>query len=578
MNDRDGLMKNCLMIVVTTLITCLSALPAWAWTPEYSIHPGITGAGGKPNMGMDATGRIHLVYSPMVPPATSDHIYYRYLNGTTWTTPQNLPGPAHKEPESDMCVSPDGHVYAVGVTRVDNTIATPYTVYFWEYDGAAWSGPVMISSGQGDDGDNCGGPCIARDRNGDIHVVWSQDGMTGNEADIMYRKRQGGVWQPIRNVTNNGAGTSYGSCEPDIAVDAAGNTVHIVWHDDFLNNGFQAYYTKNTNLGDPAAWLPSGQWYQLSAGDYGKSPRIFLDRNNMANVFWLDHFGGSKQKQAYSRWTGSSWTAPANWSEDFVQDAVFDAGNTMHAVYARANGATEIYYRQCQYSGAMYSEMISTGPNTIKAYAAAIVMDLTGKLHVIWAERKNIDGNEERYVFYSTTAALGAPDPVTSFIGQTLDGAVTLSWANPGSMSYRGTVIWYKTTSYPVSPDDGTLLCDRPAAIGSSDTFTHNDLVNGQRMYYAAFTYNANREYSAGVNLAAMALSPVDFDHDGDVDQTDFGAFQLCLSGAFQPQGNPACTPALLDGDDDVDGEDFSVLLRCLSGPDAAADPYCTAP
>jgi hypothetical protein len=565
---------------IYSILAAMAWLGAWsssatAWTPEYSIHPGITWAGNKPNMGIDASGRIHLVYSPTVPPATSDHIYYRYLAGGNWSTPQNLPGPSRKEPESDMCVSPDGHVYAVGIARVDNTLATAYTVYFWEYDGASWSGPVMLSSGQGDDGDNCSSPCIARDRNGDLHVVWSQDGLTGGEADILYRKRQGGTWQPVQNVTHNNAGTSYGSCEPDIAVDADGNTVHVVWHDDFLNNGFQGYYTGNTNLGDPAAWWPSSQWHQLSTGDYGKSPRVFLDRNDRPNVFWLDRFGGSENRQGYSRWTGSSWTAPANWGTDFIQDAVFDAGNTMHAVYTHASGAAEVYYRQYQYSGAMYSEMISTGPDTLKAYAAAIVMDLAGKLHVVWAERKSVDGNEERYVLYSTTAALGAPDPVVSCTARSLDGTVVLSWTNPNSMSYRGTVVWYKTTGFPVSPDDGTLLCDRPASMGSSDAFGHDQLVNGQRVYYAAFTYNANREYSAGVDVAAMALSPADFDHDGDVDQEDFGLLQACYSGSFVPQDEPGCRPMRLDGDDDVDAEDFSRFLNCLAGPGVPPEVNC---
>lgn len=569
-------MKGFLAIDTLMLATCLAAPPAWAWTPEYSIHPGISWAGGKPNLGIDASGRIHLVYSPTMPPSTSDHIYYRYLSGTTWTTPQDLPGPARKEPESDMCVSSDGRVYAVGIARVDGTMATPYTVYFWEYDGATWSGPIMVSSGQGDDGNNCSSPCIARDRNGDIHVAWSQDGLTGGEADILYRKRQAGVWQAIQNITMNRAGTSYGSCDPDIAVDAAGNTVHIVWHDDFLNDGFQAYYTKNTNLGDPAAWPASSQWYQLSTGSYGKSPRIFLDRNDLPNVFWLDRFGGSENRQGYSRWTGSGWTAPANWGTDFVQDAVFDAGNTMHAVYAHASGSTEIYYRQYQYSGATYSEMISTGPNTLKAYAAAIVMDQTGKLHVVWCERKSVDGNEQRYVLYSTTGALGSPDPVTSFAAQPTDGAVTLSWTNPTSINYRGTVIWYKTTGYPVSPDDGTLLCDRPAAPGSSDTFTHAGLANGQRMYYAAFTYNADREYSAGVNVAAMALSVADFDGDGDVDQEDFGLFQACYSGSFTPLEAPRCEEMNLDGDIDVDSEDFALFLGCVAGSAMSPGVNCT--
>jgi hypothetical protein len=69
-------------------------------------------------------------------------------------------------------------------------------------------------------------------------------------------------------------------------------------------------------------------------------------------------------------------------------------------------------------------------------------------------------------------------------------------------------------------------------------------------------------------------VSP-DFDLDGDVDQEDFGRFQVCLSGTDQPQTDPSCTHALLDSDDDVDEDDFGVFQACISGPNVPADPAC---
>ncbi|MGQ9650830.1 MAG: hypothetical protein ACUVXJ_12025 [Phycisphaerae bacterium] len=67
----------------------------------------------------------------------------------------------------------------------------------------------------------------------------------------------------------------------------------------------------------------------------------------------------------------------------------------------------------------------------------------------------------------------------------------------------------------------------------------------------------------------------VDFDHDGDVDQTDYGHLQACMSGAGVAQADPACADALLDGDSDVDQIDLSAFLGCLSGPDAPGNPDC---
>jgi hypothetical protein len=66
-----------------------------------------------------------------------------------------------------------------------------------------------------------------------------------------------------------------------------------------------------------------------------------------------------------------------------------------------------------------------------------------------------------------------------------------------------------------------------------------------------------------------------DFDHDGDVDQADFGHLQTCFSGTFIPQNGPACQDALLDGDNDVDLGDFDLFMSCVTGPNVSADPVC---
>jgi hypothetical protein len=75
----------------------------------------------------------------------------------------------------------------------------------------------------------------------------------------------------------------------------------------------------------------------------------------------------------------------------------------------------------------------------------------------------------------------------------------------------------------------------------------------------------------------ATSLCPVkgDFDHDGDVDQADFGHLQLCFSGSFVPQTEPACQDAELDGDDDVDQADLSIFMICATGSGAPADHAC---
>jgi hypothetical protein len=66
-----------------------------------------------------------------------------------------------------------------------------------------------------------------------------------------------------------------------------------------------------------------------------------------------------------------------------------------------------------------------------------------------------------------------------------------------------------------------------------------------------------------------------DYDGDGDVDQTDFGILQRCLSGKGVSQTDEYCQPARMDADTDVDGGDVQAFLACLGGPSTLADFDC---
>ena len=59
-----------------------------------------------------------------------------------------------------------------------------------------------------------------------------------------------------------------------------------------------------------------------------------------------------------------------------------------------------------------------------------------------------------------------------------------------------------------------------------------------------------------------------DLDNDCDVDQSDFGKFQTCLTGSGIPLDGEQCTDADLDGDNDVDQDDLIILTGCMSGAD----------
>ena len=88
------------------------------------------------------------------------------------------------------------------------------------------------------------------------------------------------------------------------------------------------------------------------------------------------------------------------------------------------------------------------------------------------------------------------PSPVTNFAAAPADQQVTLSWTNPVEAYFTGTMIRYKTTGFPTSTTDGTLLIDKANSPSSGDSYTHLNLTNGIAYYYRAFPHNSTSNYN----------------------------------------------------------------------------------
>ena len=97
------------------------------------------------------------------------------------------------------------------------------------------------------------------------------------------------------------------------------------------------------------------------------------------------------------------------------------------------------------------------------------------------------------------------PGDVTDFTAQPSDGEIVLNWTNPTDSDFKGTLISYSTGNdpYPATHNDGTFVCDREAAPGSSDSFKVAGLVNGIKYNYSAFTYDEAGNYSETTHVSA---------------------------------------------------------------------------
>ncbi len=512
--------------ILATLTLLCASLRAGAWS-EYNLGLEFADADINSNasIAIGSNGNKYVVFGAM--PNGGDgtpRLYLKVVAGDIPGPAMRLPGPDVKTPEAVCAVDSHNVVHIVGRFRPDGAVL-PYSIYYWTYDNGVWTGPTLLSPGVAPFDTNA--PRIAIDRFDTVHVVWSEQGHTNGAGDLMYKRRVNGVWQATQNITNNFGVFPYGSNYPDIAVDAAGTNVHVVWHDEIATGaipdpagGKRAWYMKNTSLGEPGYWQTPSQWQEISTDLYGANPYIALDNNDRPSCIWMGRTTADDSGYkylGYRRWTGAAWTAEEsfgswNWT---LPCRGFDTSNIFHYMYTDSSldGRPLLYHRTYNpATGALSApEMVCGYVHTQKVYNASMAYDrATGYFWAVWKARVDpvINGYGKPSLFIASNAPSGqAPDPVSSFeVTSVGDGKVSLRWTNPSGISFAGTMIRYKTGGYPSSATDGTLACDRSTLAGQTDSFVVTGLTNGTVYYFTAFAHDNTPVYAAGVNTSATPV------------------------------------------------------------------------
>ena len=171
------------------------------------------------------------------------------------------------------------------------------------------------------------------------------------------------------------------------------------------------------------------------------------------------------------------------------------------------------------------------------------------------------------------------------------DLAALVAW-NPGDPRGGANVEgkWFRIQLVDMrGPEDGHFSMWRTGASNSPEVFmsTYEGGITEQDVYHHSagshihvnwgFTQPGYYEVDIRVStyIPGQLNAPrFDADGDGDVDMSDFGAWQRCYSGPGVPYAC-GCEWADGDGDGDVDADDFALFAACFSGPAVPADPAC---
>ncbi|MDO8587465.1 MAG: chitobiase/beta-hexosaminidase C-terminal domain-containing protein [Armatimonadota bacterium] len=125
-------------------------------------------------------------------------------------------------------------------------------------------------------------------------------------------------------------------------------------------------------------------------------------------------------------------------------------------------------------------------------------------------------GYADHWMFFDDLDVGGedVPGPVTEFAATAESARVLLTWRNPPYTAFTGTMIRFRTDTYPLSSTDGALVCDEANAPGSQDSYAHTGLTNGTTYYYSAFAHDGSGNYQPAANAAAIPVPLRDLKSD----------------------------------------------------------------
>jgi hypothetical protein len=435
------------------------------------------------------------------------------------------------------------------------------------------------------------------DSNGNVTVTWP-DRISG-DYHLNARRRVAGNWQPRQEIST----IPMGPGRAGMAVDAD-NNVYVTYGADWFV-WLQVY--------DGTAW--SSPQVLPSSLDHPVRPRVAVDKNgilhviadaytdpqNNRDIFYTHNAGGSWHDWQNISRTNATQSVNGQIDIDNVNNrlvvtwqensnnaggtGVYNNWYTTHPVVNGPAGSIAGVVKDPQNHllsdvDVQISEALKTTTDSGGSYLLSPLAIGTYEVQAskTWYETQtftDVTVTENNTTTLDIILVPLPPDPVENFTVLGGNQKNQLSWTNPASANFSGIMIRYKTTGFPTGPNDGTFLTDISASPDSTTSHTHTGLENGRTYYYAAFAHTWNPAFAAGVTASAIPHVPGDFDRDNDIDMEDFGSFQLCLTGAYNPQDDPACVDALMDSDNDVDQADVSLFHQCMSGAGNLVDSDC---
>ena len=387
-------MKRTALLTAVLGVVLLAQAAQAQWTTAKRLTWN-SGRSDEPDIAVDPSGNIHVVWDDDTPSAGYGEIYHRKSTdgGATWTPANRLTWTSDSSSSPVLAVDAFGHLHLVWH---DYSLGYGEIFYKKSMDGGeTWQPNQRLTWTSGESYY----PAIAVESLNHLNLVWSES-VSGNWEIYHKKSTDGGAsWTPLQRLT----WSSQESSLPAIAVDPSGKLC-VAWteYPSMDNDGVNAaddeiYFKRSDDAG--ITWTP-GQRLTWTSGE-SSSPVIAVDSSGRIHVLWYDSTPGNYEiYHKKSTDSGASWSANKRltWNAGYSRypDMAFDSFGDFHVVWSDATpGNWEVFYKKSPDAGATWSANQALTWNSQYSEGLAMAVDSFGNVHVVWDDY--LPGNSDIY-------------------------------------------------------------------------------------------------------------------------------------------------------------------------------------
>jgi len=336
----------------------------------------------------------------------------------------------------------------------------------------------------------------------------------------------GALLGAIFNISNDTVFSGY----PAVAWGSSGNQFLVTWDNEDGNiHGWRVDAASGALLGGRIVVTSGGAKDRSCIAYDSVNSRWLVQFNNNANVgFSYDQYG--QLVNSDGSLTGGliplAHTTAFEGDTQFGGDVAFEPGaGRFFSSFGTDSGMGG---QESSASGAPIGLQVSLGTGYYTSLNNAADPD-SHRFLTAW------EGLVGSYQIFGQLYGVTLSSP-TNFTADGQDQQNPLSWQNPAEPNFTGTMIRFKTTGYPTSPDDGALVIDKGNTPNSSDNFVHTNLTNWETCYYSAFAHDNGTNYSLAAHAAATPRPPaITIGNSDFIAGADGWALGTWQAGPFAP-------------------------------------------